>query len=302
MPHWHTEHHGWIDEHGNTHQKPRNVRKAIVWPNDGKRGFFSRLKDVAHDEGPDMFVMGNPNRHPGAGDGPSRRRWTGHTDLEDDPNQRKLDKANFVEGNPKRVIPERYYDFADRKYHAERYNGMITDQILSPDGKVVASEKYPHPGWWTSHQHLGNHANMDPRNYGVDRKDRNHSVHGHHGVSNKGSATTEKEKLLEEYLRRVDKKKQDGRSRDAKNKETPAIHQLRKGSKKNAKLEGEREHELDAARHPENCKRDCFRKLHHVSLGYRSELRRCASAPVGREGQPKQVRWADRRRADPRFF
>ena len=299
MPHWRTEHHGWIDERGNTHQKPEKIRKAIVWPNDGNRGFLGRLKDISQNKGPDMFVSGNPNRRPGAGDGPSRRRWTGHTDLEDDPNQRKLDKANFIEGKPKKVVPERYYDFGDRKYHVERYTGMITDQILSPDGKVVASERFPSPGTWTPHHPLGNHAAMHSLNHGMNQKSWHAVIHGHAGAKEPELqpklSEKEKQKVYEEELRQRDAKRQEDKYRDAKKREALVVQELRKERERNADLEDER----DAARHPEKWIRDRSGKLHRLPSGIRKESRH--GPDMVRYG-PKQVHWDDGRRADRRFF
>ena len=180
MPHWHVQNRGWQNEEGQFGPPPKK-RYAFVWPNDAKRSKAGRFRDILTSRGPDMFVATNPNRAPGALDGPTRRRWAGHMKLEDNELNLELDAMNFMGGVSRSSRP--HYDFLTRRYRREYYPGMWTDVKRYPGAPLntpSAIEYHNFPGRWVPLHPKGNHRYMDPVNFGMNYVNGEYGGGGHY--------------------------------------------------------------------------------------------------------------------------
>ena len=169
-PLWYNKGRGWTD-HQNFKRYPVKPNHAFIWPRDQGQGSWRRWKDLATGKGPDMFIASNPNRPPGASDGPTRRRWTGFPEAESNWRNKMLDANNHHGSTPwaSQRNDRPYYDFAARRYRRRPHDGMWTDVKRypgAPNNMPASIETFPYMNEWIAIHPWGNHMAMDPRNFG----------------------------------------------------------------------------------------------------------------------------------------
>lgn len=120
-------------------------RYAFIWPRD-KSGNRARWRDAWTGRGPNIYIASAYDRTPGAGDGPTRRRWTNCPDAESNEFLRAQDAVMHrgALGRVSQRSAERIYDFKRRKY-CRPYEGMWTDAMYLPySTHPIATEFFPY--------------------------------------------------------------------------------------------------------------------------------------------------------------
>ena len=120
----------------------------------------------------------NPNRKPNAGDGPSRRRWTGFTAYEANPDTFMADN-NAWRGSMPWLQPrgpgsglrdqKPFYDFHKRRFRSRPHDGQWTNAWYPPQGGYPpnAVEMYPYMNDMTGVRRPdGDNVYFDPVNWG----------------------------------------------------------------------------------------------------------------------------------------
>jgi hypothetical protein len=123
--------------------------KAFVWPKDGKNSTtWGRLKDILKNQGPDIYLTMNADKHDYMQNRPLRGRWAGHSNLDglDVDRPYPMGSEKYAPWTMKGILggrmPGLAYDFRTRKYEVP-HRFMWTDALWQPDPRKNKHNLYP---------------------------------------------------------------------------------------------------------------------------------------------------------------